>query len=1324
MKRSLLSLTFVLLLVTPLFGVTRQGLPFRNITMEDGLLANGVRNIVQDRYGFIWFGTDNGLCRYDGVTIRPFRIMDNGTNQFVSALMADTVGLYVGTDKGVFFFHFQTERFERLAPEINVTVRGFSKDQDGNVWISVDGRSIYCYVPKTGSVSRYTSPAVSASMTIVYADAQNHVWAIGGNGEGMVARLNKVQNRFETIPLHSTLDDFGSYSMLQMKDGTLWLGTWNNGLLRLNDDATLEQMLNPTLTGVGSHIHCLYELSPTELLIGCDDGLISYNPQDHSWRRMMADGTAQTSITDRFVYSVMGDNEGGLWYGTFYGGVSYLSPMAGRFESYSSSNGLRGNVIARFCEDGMGRIWIASDDGGLNCYSQRDAKFVDFPSSAALSRYNIHSLCMDGGALWIGTYSDGVIQLDIATGRMRHYSYREGLLNPSAYSLFMDSKHQLWVGTMDDLCRYDREEATFKRVKSMGALVIDIDEDGEGNIWVATQGNGIFRYRPSGNAWTHYASDEKNHVLSTNEATCVCFGTNGKLWVTTVNGLFAYNKGNDCFDSVPLDIPSNDCSGILEDGGVLWISTAKGLVRYVEGESVQVFTRQDGLVSEQFQPNSVLKATDGKLFFGTARGFNAFYPYQIKVNRIEPPVFITALKLYNKTVEVGTGQLKEALPLARQIDLSYQEDMFSLTFAALSYCSPGKNQYAYMLEGFDKDWNYVGDRNEATYTNIPYGTYTFRVKATNNDGVWSSHDATLKIVVHPPFWLTLPAKILYLLLLLAAIWLFTQFRLQKAEQRHQEELARLNEKNEAEVRDARLKFFTMIAHEIRTPVSLIIGPLEKLNEDSSFLIHHSSFKKDLDVIDRNAHRLLELVNQLLDFNKVEQQGMQLRLSLCNVKQLIRAVSDRFAPTLQQRNATLTVNDPPADFTAIVDEEAITKVVSNLMTNATKYTKDNVTLSCTVDDDHQHFHITVEDNGVGISDAEQKKIFRPFYQSKDNKPGTGIGLSIVQTLVSLHHGDVHVVSEEGKGARFVVTLPVTQGKDAVVDDGKNMKELKDYKNSDNCPQNTDGNVRTPELLDTPELHNSQPTVLIVEDDEDMLHFLSDHFRDSYTVITAENGVQGLKQLKKYPVTLIVSDWMMPEMDGAEFCRKVRANSSTSHLPLVLLTAKTDNDSKTMGMDVGADAYIEKPFSMKYLEATIRNLMEMRRLLLDKFSRNATEAITEMAKTPLDNEFLVKLNRVIEDNINNNDLSVAFIASEMGISRSGLFAKLKALTDATPNEMIQIVRLRRAAMLLQEGRYRINEVCYMVGFSSPSYFSKCFQQQFGMKPGEYVKSVHGS
>ena len=1309
MRRYLLSLVLLGWVTLLIDASNVSGIPYRNISMEDGLLAAGVRNIVQDRFGFIWFGTDNGLCRYDGVSIHPYRIVENGTDQFISALMTDSIGLYVGTSKGVYFFYFQTETFQRIVPEINNTVRGFSPDKDGNVWISLDGPSCYRYSPKTKDVVKYASPSPHASICYVYADAQNRIWLVGANGDKNVARLNKANNRFEPLSFQTQLSDYSAFSIIQTKDGNMWLGTWNNGLVKINNDASLSQVLNPNLTGVGNHIHCLYEFSPTQLLIGCDDGLISFNPQDYSWRRV-TDREGNATVADRFVYSIMSDSEGGLWYGTFYGGVNYLSPVSRRFESYSTQNGLHGNVISRFCEDDLGRIWVASDDGGLNCFSQRDGTFVQFPGNIELSKYNIHALCVDGKDLWIGTYSDGIIRLNMSSRSMRHFSVSDGLTNPSAYSIFMDKEKRLWVGTMEGLCLYDRETERFKPIKNMDALVIDIDEDSQGNIWVATYGNGIWRFIPKNNEWVHYSPQASSKKLSNAQVNCICIDSSGKLWATTSNGFYSYHPSEDGFEEVNLNIPNAEFCAIIEDGGVLWISTTKGLVRYANGESIQMFNRQDGLISEQFQPNSALKTSDGKLYFGTVRGFNAFYPYQIRVNHVEPSVFITGLKLYNKTIEVGTEQLPEALSHISQVDLSYKDNMFSLTFAALSYCSPEKNQYAYMLEGFDKDWNYVGARHEATYTNIPSGTYTFRVKATNNDGVWSSHDATLKIVVHPPFWWTLPAKIIYLLLTLLAIWLFTQFRLRKAEKRHQIELVRLNEKKEAEVRDARLKFFTMIAHEIRTPVSLIIGPLEKVKQSLS----QREFSNDLDVVDRNAHRLLDLVNQLLDFNKVQQQGLQLHFGLQNMKRLIRAVSDRFEPTLQQKNAVLEVNDPPADFTAMVDEEAITKVVSNLMTNATKYTKDRVTLSCLIDQDHQHFHIIVADNGMGISAAEQKKIFNPFYQSRDNKPGTGIGLSIVKNIVDLHHGTVAVESETGKGAKFIVTLPVQQT-DVEVEQ-KSINEVR--------PDSPDMAIEKEEETTDAMLssaNNRQPKVLIVEDDEDMLNFLSSHFKNEYTVLTAQNGVQGLKQLKTHSVNLIVSDWMMPEMDGAEFCKNVRADHATSHIPIILLTAKTDNESKVMGMNVGADAYIEKPFSMRHLEATINQLMEMRRLLLLKFSQNSLETITQMAKSPIDNEFLVKFNKLIEDNLCNTQLSVPFIASEMGISRSGLFAKLKALTSVTPNEMIQIVRLRRAAELMKEGKYRINEICYMVGFSSPSYFSKCFQQQFGMKPGEYAKKI---
>ena len=448
---------------------------------------------------------------------------------------------------------------------------------------------------------------------------------------------------------------------------------------------------------------------------------------------------------------------------------------------------------------------------------------------------------------------------------------------------------------------------------------------------------------------------------------------------------------------------------------------------------MQRFPLHDGLVSEQFQPNSGIKTRDGRIFFGGTSGFNIFYPYQIKANHVMPPVYITSLSILNQEEQSAEG-LPLDLTLTKEITIGYGDSkMVSLSFASLSYCSPEKIEYAYMLEGFDRDWNYVDNQNRATYTNLPAGTYTFRVKATNNDGVWSTNEATLKIVVQPPFWWSWYAKIFYLLLLGSIIWQYVHFRLRREEQRHQREMQRLNEEKEKEVREARLNFFTMIAHEIRTPVSLIIGPLEKLKnlkieklkEAPEFFTLHSSLFTSIEVIDRNAHRLLELVNQLLDFRKVEQLMLVMHFAPQNIHELIRSVSERFAPTFEQGGKQFTVTYPDERFTAIIDKEAVIKVISNLLTNANKYTKDDVRLSCIVEPDGEHFRIEVSDNGIGIKAEDQHRIFEPFFQAEGNKPGTGIGLNIVKNIVDQHHGEISVVSEVGKGSTFTVVLPVNQ-----------------------------------------------------------------------------------------------------------------------------------------------------------------------------------------------------------------------------------------------------------------------------------------------------------
>ena len=544
--------------------------------------------------------------------------------------------------------------------------------------------------------------------------------------------------------------------------------------------------------------------------------------------------------------------------------------------------------------------------------------------------------------------------------------------------------------------------------------------------------------------------------------------------------------------------------------------------------------------------------------------------------------------------------------------------------------------------------------------------------------------------------------------------MYVRFRLKRAEHQHQQEIERLNAEKEKEVREARLNFFTMIAHEIRTPVSLIIGPLEKIMKGDTAI----SGKDDMRVIDRNAHRLLELVNQLLDFRKVEQQSLVMHFAPQNIHELIEGVSERFAPTFEQGGKRFTVDCPDEHFTAIIDKEAVTKVVSNLLTNANKYTKDDVRLSCGIEPDGEHFRIVVSDNGVGIREEDRKRIFEPFFQAMDNKPGTGIGLNIVKNIVDLHHGIISLDSEVGKGTTFTVVLPVRQDSQEDIQGSRAMEVLESENTSDeqNPPRSSESSYSSSSEYP----RSSKDTMLIVDDSEDMVAFLKDSFCNQYEVITASDGIEALDLLKKHEVNIIISDWMMPRMDGAELCRRVRLNPLTSHIPFVMLTAKTDDDSKVEGMDVGADTYIEKPFSLEYLEACIRNMLKLRRQLMEKFSTQPLEPVTEIAQNATDNEFLVRMNRIIEENFSNSELNVNFLAEKLNISRSGLFAKIKTLADITPNEMIQIVRLKKAAQLLLEKKYTVSEIGYMVGFSNPSYFSKCFQKQFGIKPADYMKS----
>lgn len=724
----------------------------RSITMDDGLPSNAVRSVVQGSKGYMWFGTDNGLCRFDGYDVKTYYNPFTTVDQFVSALTACEEGLLVGCNNGAYLFCNATDRFQKLSDKITAPVLNFSLDGDQNVWISTNGQGVFRYNRTTHELHQYPMKNIQGKVKSTLVDANNQVWMLCNHGEASIYHLNKSTDQFEAFPLKGDATMFHGMAMLATPDGNVYVGTWENGLYKLNADGSAEQLISGTLSNAVHHIHQLYCNDNKYLLIASDDGLVQYDIQNHIWHMLSEVNNPSRSTSERFVYGIAGDNEGGIWVTTFYGGVNYLpsTSFEDRFRAYSARlGGLRGNVVGRFFEDRQHRIWIATDDAGLDCFNPQTNSFVSYPGKAAMGKYNVHALFADENNLWVGTYGNGVIRMNMATGAQQVF-YTDGKVSGSnAYCIYRDRKKRLWAASMDGANLFDEGQQKFSKIKLFKSLTIDIKEDPQGNVWFATQGDGLWRLDKN-NVWKQYKHVENDSTsLVSDQVNCLAIGEKGQLYAATSEGLCEFLPSKGIFRRISIDAPSQDFTSLVISQGVMWISTSKGIVKYTPGEPVQLFNKYDGLTCDQFMPNAGLLASDGRIYFGSTRGFNCFYPYLVKINQVAPPVAITSVELFGQPIEAGSDQLEKSLSHAAELNLSHNENTINISFAALSYVSPEKNLYAYKLEGVDKDWIYTHE-HRANYTNLPAGTYTFLVKATNNDGVWSKNEAKLQIVVHPP----------------------------------------------------------------------------------------------------------------------------------------------------------------------------------------------------------------------------------------------------------------------------------------------------------------------------------------------------------------------------------------------------------------------------------------------------------------------------------------------------------------------------------------------------------------------------------------------
>ena len=883
------------------------------------------------------------------------------------------------------------------------------------------------------------------------------------------------------------------------------------------------------------------------------------------------------------------------------------------------------------------------------------------------------------------------------------------------YSMCRTSSGELYIGTTTGLNQYNYQSDNFTRIHKMdGIFIFSILEDSKGNIWFATYNSGIFKYNPRDKSWKNYVSSPDNpHGLPYNKVISIYEDSKQRLWFSILgHGFCSLNEDTETFISYDSSqgLANDVIYKIIEEkDDILWLTSNKGLIRFdLSTKKSTIYTDSNGLLTNQFNYCSGIKSKDGTIYFGCINGFIAFKPDLFTENTGFPPVAITDFLLFNKSADIGStdSPLAQSVTYTQNIELKYNQNSFSFRFAALGYASPEENCLSYTLKGFDKEWYYTSKSATATYTNLKPGTYTFCVKAANGKGEWNDEYREIQIHIAPPFWKTVWAYIIYVILAII-ITSYTLYRFRKQiTDKHKRQLEVLESEKEKEIYHAKIDFFTNIAHEIRTPLTLIKGPLENILKKEEINTH--SLKDNLSIMERNTMRLLDLTNQLLDFRKTEAQGFQLNFMICDISQLIKDTYIRFYPAAKQNDLTFKIGLPEQNFNAAVDKEALTKILSNLFNNAVKYAKSyiHVSLHAPTDEQNDFFSITVSNDGLPIPVEMKEKIFEPFVQIKNvsngqTKTGTGIGLPLARSLTELHRGKLYL--KDSDDICFCIELPIKQEKTILLQKTEIEK-----------PVNTPTVIRQ---------HQTDICILVVEDDPEMQSFISSQLGNAYSVMNASNGKETLKILSENTISLVVSDVMMPEMNGFELCRTLKTNIEYSHIPIILLTAKATIQSKIEGIELGADDYIEKPFSTEYLLARIANLLSNQEKLRQAFTSSPFVNAQTIALTKADEAFLEKLTEVIKSNISEPEFNVDILAEKMNMSRSSLHRKIKGIAQITPNEFIQLERLKMAAQLIQSQEYKINEVCYIVGFNSSSYFAKCFQKQFGVLPKDFGNKPTG-
>lgn len=1177
MKKNLMNYLYVLLFVVTAIELNARSYYFKSYEVEDGLSNNNVTCCVQDHYGFMWFGTRDGLNRFDG---NKFHIIKNQTKQrgtLISSWITDLAispsgELWVGTNMGVQKYDYQTDTFSLIKFTKGIGCTYLEFDHQGNLWMLLSGFSLIKYNEQSELHQNYLYKD-SDPITSFYITPQDQIWATTLNGN--VVLLDPTDNKFIPLNIHNGSDTLHIDNMTTLwaspSDNTLLIGTSDNGVKQVNIQ-----------TGVCRNVLTQQKNSP---------------------------------LYTRDIFQVTNDE------------------------------------------------------------------------------------------VWIGTHANGVDVMDIRTEKIiKHYT-----IAPNPYAsqndiivyLYKTRKNNLLIATASGMYQYNPEKDIFEPLDQFpgNCRIQTIFEDHEGVIWAGTFNTGLYYFDPIRQKHGEFKLDSIN-TNANRTINHIHEDTKNNLWFATGNGVKMYDRNLKSTTKYTTQdgLPSNVIYRIEEDPkGHMWISTTNGLaVLNPVNQEIKVFKKEHGLLSNQFNYNSSLKAKDGKLYFGTLKGLVRFHPDNIQQFSIQPKIYMTQINYSDPDHNLLR---QKDITFKKGITLEHNQSTFYIDYTSLSYQAPNLTQYAYCMEGLSSKWYHVVGENRVYFTKLPPGNYTFKVKAANLSGIWNDEPAMFQITILPPWWLSTKALILYEIIAIGCVVLLIFIISRHNKANIQQKIQEFENEKEKELYQAKIDFFINIAHEIRTPLTLIKSPLEKVTRDIKL---SPSAKNYLTIVDKNANRLLDLVNQLLDFRKTEIEGYKLNFIHTDIIALMQETFERFHDTAEQEALQMIIECNVKSFYAFIDKEACTKILSNLLSNAIKYARSKIIVRFEAQDG-ERFTIDIMNDGKPISEEIKEKIFEPFYRddSSIHKSGTGLGLPLARSLAEMHEGSLTLEESPAGLIIFRLRLPVNQ---------PNSLKLEEEK---------------AEVLTNPAserkyvTQESRPTVLVVEDNTEMLHFIGQEINVHYNVVTAGNGEEAIARLQEYGIQLIISDIMMPVMDGFTLLKKIKTNLEFSHIPIILLTAKNTLQSRMEGLELGADAYIDKPFSMDLLLTQVTNLLNNRSNMRAYYFNSPIANIKSMAYTKADEKFLKKLNDIIDSHINDVNLDVDMIADLMNLSRPTLYRKINGLSNVTPNELIKISRLKKAAELILQGDMRIYEIAEAVGFNSQSYFSRAFSKQFNMSPSQYAK-----